>query len=152
MERGRGVTTDKTDGLGNASNTTGPGGATATSNTTGTATNATNATNASNASNMGSVGTPENPSIVLATTILTSLVCEGVRWVAYCPGSRDAPFGYALASLERGAIPPSLGSSPLDPAVGIRVNLAPAALRCRVVLSNSFGFGGSNVSLLLGAA
>lgn len=95
------MTTDKTDGLGNASNTTGPGGATATSNTTGTATNATNATNASNASNMGSVGTPENPSIVLATTILTSLVCEGVRWVAYCPGSRDAPFGYALASLER---------------------------------------------------
>ena len=95
------MTTDKTDGLGNASNTTGPGGATATSNTTGTATNATNATNASNASNMGSVGTPENPSIVLATTILTSLICEGVRWVAYCPGSRDAPFGYALANLER---------------------------------------------------
>ncbi len=24
-----------------------------------------------------------------------------MRWVAYCPGSRDAPFGYALASLER---------------------------------------------------
>lgn len=98
------MTTDKTDGLGNASNTTGPGGATATSNTTGTATNATNATNASNASNMGSVGTPENPSIVLATTILTSLVCEGVRWVAYCPGSRDAPFGYALASLEKAGV------------------------------------------------
>ena len=98
------MTTDKTDGLGNASNTTGPGGATATSNTTGTATNATNATNASNASNMGSVGTPENPSIVLATTILTSLVCEGVRWVAYCPGSRDAPFGYALANLEKAGV------------------------------------------------
>lgn len=88
------MTTDKTDGLGNASNTTGPGGATATSNTTGPGT-------ATNASNMGSVGTPENPSIVLATTILTSLICEGVRWVAYCPGSRDAPFGYALANLER---------------------------------------------------
>ena len=43
----------------------------------------------------------ENPSIVLATTILTALISEGVRWVAYCPGSRDAPFGYALASLER---------------------------------------------------
>ena len=91
------MTTDKTDGLGNASNTTGPGGATATSNTTGPGT-------ATNASNMGSVGTPENPSIVLATTILTSLVCEGVRWVAYCPGSRDAPFGYALANLEKAGV------------------------------------------------
>ncbi len=45
--------------------------------------------------------TPENPSIVLATTVLTALISQGVRWVAYCPGSRDAPFGYALANLER---------------------------------------------------
>ena len=43
----------------------------------------------------------ENPSIVLATTVLTALISQGVRWVAYCPGSRDAPFGYALANLER---------------------------------------------------
>lgn len=71
--------TEKPAGLGNMSNTTCPG----------------------NASNMGSASAPENPAIVLATTILTSLICEGVRWVAYCPGSRDAPFGYALASLER---------------------------------------------------
>lgn len=44
---------------------------------------------------------PENTSIVLATTVLTALISQGVRWIAYCPGSRDAPFGYALANLER---------------------------------------------------
>ena len=44
---------------------------------------------------------PENPSILLARTILESLIEQGVRHVAYAPGSRDAPFGYALAGLER---------------------------------------------------
>ncbi|MFT3944637.1 MAG: thiamine pyrophosphate-binding protein [Ancrocorticia sp.] len=63
--------------------------------------NASSATGRRNASNRGSDIVLENPSIVLATTILTSLISEGVRWVAYCPGSRDAPFGYALANLER---------------------------------------------------
>ncbi len=42
----------------------------------------------------------ENPSIQLAHAVLDALIEQGVRWVAYCPGSRDAPFGYVLASLE----------------------------------------------------
>ncbi|MFT0846220.1 2-succinyl-5-enolpyruvyl-6-hydroxy-3-cyclohexene-1-carboxylic-acid synthase [Actinomycetaceae bacterium L2_0104] len=43
----------------------------------------------------------ENPSIRLARAVLHALTEQGVRWVAYCPGSRDAPFGYVLSEMER---------------------------------------------------
>jgi 3-oxoacyl-[acyl-carrier-protein] synthase-1 len=65
-------------------------------------------------------------------------------------GAVEATF--AVFALEQGWIPSSLGATPIDESLGIRVNVAKAALSCRAVLSNSFGFGGSNVSVLLGAA
>ena len=46
----------------------------------------------------------ENPSIVVARDIVSSLISSGVRHVAYCPGSRDAPFAYALAAAERAGV------------------------------------------------
>ena len=46
----------------------------------------------------------ENPSIVVARDIVSSLISSGVRHVAYCPGSRDAPFAYALAAAERARV------------------------------------------------
>jgi 3-oxoacyl-[acyl-carrier-protein] synthase I len=57
---------------------------------------------------------------------------------------------FATAALERGWLPASLGSAPVDEEIRIRINLERRELRCRAVLSNSFGFGGSNVSVLLG--
>ena len=65
-------------------------------------------------------------------------------------GATEAVFG--IVALEQGWIPANLGGAPLDPAVHIDVNLARKDLACRRVLSNSFGFGGSNVAVLLGAA
>jgi 3-oxoacyl-[acyl-carrier-protein] synthase-1 len=65
-------------------------------------------------------------------------------------GATEAVF--AALAIERGFIPASLGAAPLDPA--IRANIAVGAQRAAVrhVLSNSFAFGGVNVSVLLGAA
>lgn len=57
---------------------------------------------------------------------------------------------FAIAALEQGWIPASLGSDPVDEGIRIRINLERRELRCRAVLSNSFGFGGSNVSVLFG--
>jgi 3-oxoacyl-[acyl-carrier-protein] synthase-1 len=57
---------------------------------------------------------------------------------------------FAVSALDRGWIPASLGSDPVDGEVRMRVNLERRDLRCRAVLSNSFGFGGSNVSVLFG--
>lgn len=64
-------------------------------------------------------------------------------------GAIEAAF--AVIALQGQWIPPSLGARPLDPDVRVNVSDARRALRCRAVLSNSFGFGGSNASVLLGA-
>lgn len=106
--------------------------------------------------NAHGTGTPQNDSV--ESRAIAEVFGRDVPTVStkgatgHCLGAAGAiEAAIALACLERGAIPPSLGSTPLDPAVGIRINPVPAALRCRVVLSNSFGFGGSNVSLLFGS-
>ena len=46
--------------------------------------------------------------------------------------------------------PGSPGTQSLDPAVGLRYEIQAGAAPLRHVLSNSFGFGGSNCSLILG--
>lgn len=107
--------------------------------------------------NAHGTGTPQNDSVESrvieavfgrATPVVSTKGATG-----HCLGAAGAiEAAIVLGGIERGRTPPSLGSSPLDPAVRIRVEAEPGALACRAVLSNSFGFGGSNVSLLLGAA
>ena len=46
------------------------------------------------------------PSQALAHGIIDSLIAGGVRDFVYCPGSRNAPFAYALARLEAQAKSP----------------------------------------------
>lgn len=41
-----------------------------------------------------------NPSTAVARRLVSALVGAGVGHVVYCPGSRDAPIGYALADAE----------------------------------------------------
>ncbi len=64
-------------------------------------------------------------------------------------GATEAVF--AIASIARGFVPASLGATPVDPAIAIAIATGPLRQRVRTVLSNSFAFGGANVSLLLGA-
>ena len=55
----------------------------------------------------------------------------------------------ALA-LQHRLLPPSVGTQQVDPAIPVQVVLQPQAVPdLRHVLSNSFGFGGSNASLIL---
>jgi 3-oxoacyl-(acyl-carrier-protein) synthase len=65
-------------------------------------------------------------------------------------GAIEAAF--AILALEEQWIPPSLGATPRDPEVTLTVNEVRRPLRCRAILSNSFGFGGSNVAVLLGVS
>jgi len=58
----------------------------------------------------------------------------------------------ALICLEEQFVPASLGVEPIDPALRISVPATGRPARIRRVLSNSFAFGGSNVSLLLRCA
>ena len=58
----------------------------------------------------------------------------------------------ALLALQHGFMPGGLNVQALDPALHVNYLLAARDAKLRVVASNSFGFGGSNACLLLGAA
>jgi 3-oxoacyl-[acyl-carrier-protein] synthase-1 len=59
---------------------------------------------------------------------------------------------YTLAMLRDGWIAPSVNADPLDPElVDYPPVLSPTNRSMRLAMSNSFGFGGTNVSLVLGA-
>jgi len=64
-------------------------------------------------------------------------------------GATEAVF--VLDALATGRVPASLGAEPVDPALPLEVCTAPVRGELRVALSNSFAFGGSNVSLVFGA-
>ncbi|HKQ62918.1 MAG TPA: hypothetical protein VJS92_16615, partial [Candidatus Polarisedimenticolaceae bacterium] len=56
----------------------------------------------------------------------------------------------AIGTLRGGMIPPTAGLAEPDPQLDLDlVRGAPRAADCRVVLSNSFGFGGANTVLCL---
>lgn len=63
-------------------------------------------------------------------------------------GATEAVF--ALDALESGCIPASVGADPVDPEISIEIATHAVRMPLRVVLSNSFAFGGSNVSLVFG--
>ena len=56
----------------------------------------------------------------------------------------------AFIAMQTGLAPGTLNAEELDPDCGPQVRLENEAADLRVVLSNSFGFGGSNCSLLFG--
>lgn len=58
----------------------------------------------------------------------------------------------AILALEEGWIPASLGADPVDPKIHARIATGRIHGRFDRVLSNSFAFGGNNVSVLVGAA
>lgn len=58
-------------------------------------------------------------------------------------------FAFAAYAVEEGWIPPSLHADPIDPKVSLNVPTGVTRGRFRRVLSNSFAFGGNNVSVLV---
>lgn len=59
---------------------------------------------------------------------------------------------FAIHALRTQRMPATLGCDPLDPELRIQVVREAASAPISTVLSNSFAFGGSNVSVLLGAS
>jgi 3-oxoacyl-[acyl-carrier-protein] synthase-1 len=64
-------------------------------------------------------------------------------------GATEAVF--VLEALRAGWTPASAGAEPLDPELELDVATEPRDIDLRLALSNSFAFGGSNVSLVFGA-
>jgi len=58
---------------------------------------------------------------------------------------------FVALSLERGELPPSAGSAPLDTGIGLHVLQQSVRHSVRVALSNALAFGGSNACVVLTA-
>lgn len=70
-------------------------------------------------------------------------------WTGHALGAAGALEAViTMLSIEHGFMPGTLNSDTLDPACGPQVRLAGAHGRVRIALSNSFGFGGSNCTLV----
>jgi 3-oxoacyl-[acyl-carrier-protein] synthase-1 len=63
-------------------------------------------------------------------------------------GATEAVF--SLFAIEHGWIPANIGGERPDPALGINVTRSRLRKRSRVVMSNSFAFGGSNACVVFG--
>lgn len=66
-------------------------------------------------------------------------------------GAGGTEMVFAIHAIRTGRIPATLGADPVDESIGIQVVTEAIEAPVRRVLSNSFAFGGSNVSVLLGA-
>ncbi len=64
-------------------------------------------------------------------------------------GTTEAIF--SIVAIDQGWVPATLGADPVDPEFSIEVSRETLRRPVGTVLSNSFGFGGSNVSVLLGS-
>ncbi len=60
--------------------------------------------------------------------------------------------GFAALAIEHGFMPGSLNTETIDPELQAQVILQPRQAQLRTVMSNSFGFGGSNACLIIGRA
>ena len=84
----------------------------------------------------------------------TALACSSTK--GYTGHTLGAAGGVeasiALLALQHGLAPPSLNLQQQDPALHAGLLREPLHKPLKVVASNSFGFGGSNASLLFGAA
>ncbi|HFE47085.1 MAG TPA: beta-ketoacyl-ACP synthase [Nannocystis exedens] len=56
-----------------------------------------------------------------------------------------------VAAIDGGFLPASVGADPVDLSIGVQVNIERRDFVTKAALSNSFAFGGSNVSVLLGS-
>jgi len=80
------------------------------------------------------------------------LVVSTKGYVGHTLGAAGATEAiFVLQALQEGWVPASVGADPLDPEIGLNIPNSVCEAELRVALSNSFAFGGSNVSLVFGA-
>ena len=107
--------------------------------------------------NLHGTGTPGNDAAedkAVATVYGTQLPCSSTK--GYTGHTLGAAGGVeaalAILALQHGFMPAGLNVQAVDPQLRSHYLLQARQKKLKVVASNSFGFGGSNASLVLGAA
>ena len=107
--------------------------------------------------NMHGTGTPANDAsegIAVAAVLGSEVPCSSTKgWTGHALGAAGIVEAlFALDAVAGGTIPGNLGGDAIDPAVACRIERATRSHPVRRAMSNSFGFGGSNCSLVFGVA
>jgi 3-oxoacyl-[acyl-carrier-protein] synthase-1 len=106
--------------------------------------------------NLHGTGTPANDvseDRAVVRAVGTTIPCVSTKgWTGHTLGAAGITEAlFAVASIRHGFVPGTLNTRRVDPTLSARIYLQGRRQTVRRVLSNSFGFGGSNCSLLLGA-
>jgi 3-oxoacyl-[acyl-carrier-protein] synthase I len=101
----------------------------------------------------GTVANDSSESRAVCTVFGESTPCSSTKgWTGHTLGAAGiVESAICLLSLEAQLMPRSLNTRIKDPAIGANILLENRAAPLRRVLSNSFGFGGSNCSLIFGS-
>jgi 3-oxoacyl-[acyl-carrier-protein] synthase-1 len=107
--------------------------------------------------NLHGTGTQANDSAesrAMCTVFGEALPCSSTKgWTGHTLGAAGiVEAAISLLCIEHGFMPRSLNTREKDPALAAGILMDARAAPVKRVLSNSFGFGGSNCALLLGAA
>ncbi|MGV8940739.1 MAG: beta-ketoacyl-[acyl-carrier-protein] synthase family protein [Lysobacter sp.] len=107
--------------------------------------------------NLHGTSTPANDRIeaaAVASLFPTQLHASSTKgWTGHTLGAAGIVEAViCLLALQHGTLPGILNSDSPDPACGPQIRFDNAQVPIRVAMSNSFGFGGNNASLVFGAA
>ena len=107
--------------------------------------------------NAHGTGTPSNDSAegrAIATVLGSAIPCSSTKGATgHALGAAGALEAVICAlALQHGVMPAGLNTAAVDPSLGVSYLLANRRQKVSRVMSNSFGFGGSNCSLILGRA
>jgi 3-oxoacyl-[acyl-carrier-protein] synthase-1 len=107
--------------------------------------------------NLHGTATPANDAAedaAVGSLFGTQVPCSSTKgWTGHTLGAAGiVEAAISLLAIEQGFMPRSLNTRELDPKLGAAVLLAARAGKVDYVLSNSFGFGGTNCSVLFGPA
>lgn len=105
--------------------------------------------------NLHGTGTPANDAaedVAITTLFGRSVPCSSTKgYTGHTLGAAGITEAvFSLLAVKHGFMPGTSGTGPLDPGLKSPVLLETRRRRIDRVLSNSFGFGGNNCSLLLG--
>jgi len=107
--------------------------------------------------NAHGTGTPSNDSAegrAVATVLGSAIPCSSTKGATgHALGAAGALEAVICAlALQHGVMPAGLNTDAVDPSLGVSYLIANRRQKVSRVMSNSFGFGGSNCSLVLGRA
>lgn len=101
----------------------------------------------------GTVANDSAESRAVCAVLGAATPCSSTKgWTGHTLGAAGiAEAAICMICIEQGLLPRSLNTREKDPTLGANILLATETARVRRAMSNSFGFGGSNCSLVLGS-